>query len=368
MTTEPSELERSKLEPSKSEPSKLARNILSQADSLARVLGHQCGPGQKPLLEAAKRIALARRVLITGMGASQIASLPLEYGLCRQGIDAAIVEAGELLHYRHPAFRDSVFVVVSRSGESIEIVKLLELFKDKRTIVGVTNEPGSTLAKAADCPIIVGSMADEMVAIQTYTGTLLAMHLLGGAIAGRLDVVQSELSGLQSQFAQFVTECMERAAEWDILLDPERPVHLLARGPSCASALEGALLFNEVAKLPAVGSSIASFRHGPAEIVDREFRGILFAAEGPTRELTCALGRDLIRFGGHIAFVGSRPDLAGSRPSWRIPDVSDGLAPLFEVVPIQIAALRMAEVRGIAPGSFRHTPQVSVSEESFDQV
>lgn len=349
------------------EPSKLSGNILSQAESLAAVLDYQCGPGRKVLLKAAGLIASAGRVLITGMGASLNASLPLTYELCRHGIDAVLIEAGELVHYRHPAFRDSALVVVSRSGESVEIVKLLDLFRKKRTIIGITNKPGSTLAKAADYTLVLGSMEDEMVAIQTYTGTLLGMHLLGGAVTDRLEAAQSESRALHAQFARFVTECMDKAADWDDFLDPKQPVHLLARGPSCASAIEGALLFNETAKLPAVGASVASFRHGPVEIVDGNFHGILFAPEGPTRELTCALGRDVIRFGGHIAFVGREPVPSGSRPAWAIPGVPDSLAPLFEVVPIQVAALRMAEMRGIAPGSFRYTPQVAASEESFSK-
>jgi glutamine---fructose-6-phosphate transaminase (isomerizing) len=38
---------------------------------------------------------------------------------------------------------------------------------------------------------------------------------------------------------------------------------------------------------------------------------------------------------------------------------------LVEIIPVQVAALRMAELRNIPPGSFRYTPQVAVDEESF---
>lgn len=346
--------------------SRLSHDILSQADSFTAVLDRQCGPGRESLLEAGALLRSGKRVLITGIGASRNASIPLEYYLCRHGIDATVIEAGELLHYRHPAYRDSVALIVSRSGESVEVARLLELLKGKQTIIGVTNEPDSLLAKTADCSLVIGSLCDEMVAIQTYTGTLLMLYLLGSAATQQFDAAQDTVSALHTEFANIITESMSAIEAWDAFLDPERPIHLLARGPSCASALEGALLFNEIAKVPAVGLPVASFRHGPVEVVDENFHGILFASAGPTQELTYSLGRDLIRFGGRISLIGSGRDLGGSYPAWRIPAVPDSLSPLFEVVPIQAAALRMALLRGIAPGSFRYTPQVAVNEASFN--
>jgi glucosamine--fructose-6-phosphate aminotransferase (isomerizing) len=355
------------VQPMSMKTSKLAHNILSQPESCAAVLNWLSGSGQERLLEAAALLRSSKRVLITGIGASQYASYPLEYSLCSHGIDAVLIEAGELLHYRHPAFRDAVVLIVSRSGESIEIARLLQLLKGQQTIIGVTNEPDSLLAKTADCLLLIGSLCDEMVAIQTYTGTLLALYLLCGAITRQFEVALDAVRSLQPEFAQIIAENMDAIEKWDPFLDPMHPIYLLARGPSCASALEGALLFNEIAKIPAVGLPVASFRHGPVEVVDEAFRGIIFAPQGPTQEMTLSLGRDLIRFGGRISVIGPGPGLAGSHPVLEIPAVQHSLAPLFEIVPIQVAALRMAQLRGIAPGSFRYTAQVAGDEASFGE-
>jgi glutamine---fructose-6-phosphate transaminase (isomerizing) len=356
------------VQPMSTKMSKLAHNILSQPESCAAVLNWLSGSGQEPLLAAAARLRSSKRVLITGIGASQYASYPLEYSLCSHGIDAVLIEAGELLHYQYPGYRDAVVLIVSRSGESIEIARLLQLLKGQQTIIGVTNEPDSLLAKTADCPILIGSLCDEMVAIQTYTGTLLALYLLGGAITRQFEVALDAVRSLQPEFARAIAENMDAIEEWDPFLDPMHPIYLLARGPSCASALEGALLFNEIAKIPAVGLPVASFRHGPVEVVDEAFRGIIFAPQGPTQEMTLSLGRDLIRFGGRISVIGPGPGLAGSHPVLEVPAVQHSLAPLFEIVPIQVAALRMAQLRGIAPGSFRYTAQVAGDEASFGQA
>jgi len=346
--------------------SNLAQNILFQGQSLSGVLQHQCGDGTAALAHAASLLRSGRRVLITGLGASLFASIPLEYSLCSQGIDAVAVEAGELLHYRHPGFRDAVAVVVSRSGESIEVARLLDLLKGRQTIIGVSNEPQSLLARSADVSICIGSLADEMVAIQTYTGTLLTMYLLASVVDDRLEEAKEAVTKWLPAFSQLVEKTISDLHQWDTFLSPNVPVYLLARGPSCASAYEGALLLNEVAKSAAVGMATASFRHGPVEVVDREFRGLVFAPGGNTRELNLALAHDLAQFGGRVRVVGPSLDASASAIQiCEVPDVPNALAPLFEIVSVQAAALRMAELRGIRPGSFRYAPQVAADEATF---
>jgi glutamine---fructose-6-phosphate transaminase (isomerizing) len=348
-----------------SKMSQLAQDIQSQPDSLARVLKHQCGDGLPALLEAARLLGSGRRVIITGIGASLFASISLEYFLCSHQIDANAIEAAEFLHYRHEGYRNAVVIIVSRSGESIEIVRLLKLLKGRQTIIGISNEPGSLLAREAEISLHVGSLADEMVAIQTYTGTLLSAYLLGSAIDRRIDAAREEVETILPSFSNLVSVSLENTQRWDTFLANGYPVHLLARGPSYASALEGALLFNEIAKSPAFGMPTGTFRHGPVELVDREFRGIVFAQKGNTQDLNLAVARDLVRFGGDVRVIGPALLFASGLQWCDIPMVPEMLSPLFEIVPVQVAALRMAELRGIAPGSFRYAPQVTTDEAKF---
>lgn len=337
--------------------SNLAQDILGQGESLGSALRYQFGEGAATLKEAASLLRSRKRVLISGIGASLFASIPLEYSLCSLGIDAVAIEAGELLHYRHDAFADAVAVIVSRSGESIEVARLLAVLKGRQPIIGISNEPQSLLAQSADVSINISSRPDEMVAIQTYTATLLALHLLAGAVVNSMNATREKLEALEPELSCLVQSNMDARFQWDAFFDSDFPVYLLARGPSCASAFEGALLFNEVAKSPAIGMAIASFRHGPVEVVDSRFKGLVFAPQGRTREINLALARDLTAFGGHVRVIGPPPQHLSAGDWCPTPDVPEALAPLFEIVPAQVAALRLAELRGIAPGSFRYTPR-----------
>jgi glutamine---fructose-6-phosphate transaminase (isomerizing) len=343
----------------------LASNIQMQAASLAGTLRHQFGDGSKAMSQAASLLRSGRPVVITGMGASLYASIPLEYFLCSLGINAIAIEAGEFLHYRHEAYRDAVAVVVSRSGESVEIARLLAILKGRQPIIGITNEPQSLLSQSADVSIHISSLRDEMVAIQTYTGTLLTLHLLGSAVADSVAAAKENIEELMPKFAALIEMKMKDIDRWDAFLRLDAPLYLIARGPSCASACEGALLFHEVAKSSAVAMAAASFRHGPVEVVDGNFRGLIFAPQSHTRELNLALARDLTQFGGQVRLIGPPLEETQDMQWCGVPAVPETLAPLFEIVPLQMAALRLAELRGVNPGSFRYAPQVTVDEASF---
>jgi glucosamine--fructose-6-phosphate aminotransferase (isomerizing) len=341
--------------------------IRSQEESLVRVVDHQYGDGSDSLIRAADLLRSGRQIVITGMGASLFAALPLESQLCSLGIRAVAIEAGELLHYRHKAYRDAVVLMVSRSGESVEIARLLALFKGSQPVIGVSNIPESLLGREADIAISIASMNDDVVALQTYTGTLLTLYLLGKAVEEQLSAAQAEVEALLPRFADLIDSSLKDIGQWNDFLRPGTSLYLLGRGYSCASTLEGALLFHEVAKSPAVPMASASFRHGPVEVVDASFRGLVFAPVGAGQKLNLALARDVVRFGSQVRVLGPANVAASEVPHIELPETSEMLAPLCEIIPIQVAALRLAEMRGIVPGSFRFAPAIALDEENFSQ-
>jgi glucosamine--fructose-6-phosphate aminotransferase (isomerizing) len=346
---------------------RLLRDITSQPESLASVLRLHSGEGREILRRAASLVRSARRVVITGMGASLYAATPLYYRLAALGLDAAIVESGELLHFLQDLAKDAVAIAVSRSGESVEVVKLIPALRRLGCLtVGVTNDAASALARGADCALATGSLPDEMVAIQSYTGTLLALHLLAADIGGDFAAARDEAERLIAALPEYIAATVQATAEWDRFFHPTAPVHLLARGPSSASASEGALLFGETAKAAAFSMHAASFRHGHVEMVDSTFRGLIFAPPGRARSLNLALARDVVRFGGQVRVIGAPgQDAAGGLQLVPAPAAGEYLSPLAEIIPVQVAALRLAQLKGLTPGVFRYAPQVTRDEAAF---
>jgi glucosamine--fructose-6-phosphate aminotransferase (isomerizing) len=340
---------------SEMKPSVMLDNIRNQPFSLSCVADHQFGEGADVLQAAADAIRSAGRVVFTGMGSSMSAAIPAVDYLLSRGFSAPVVETSEWLHFGAGWPGPGAAVLVSRSGETIEIVKLLARLKTSGApIVGITNVRESQLEREADQGIFINSEPDRMVAIQTYTGTMATLLLLAAAVLEEPDDQWREaLNVASNRLASAIDQAIAQAEDWNQFLAGAEVVHLLGRGPSLASVREGALLFNEAARTPSAGLSCALFRHGPVEIVDQRFRAVVFASQAATRQIDLTLASDLEAMGGK-----TRIFQAGVPSPWE---------PLIEIVPMQIAACRLAEAKGIDPGDFRYATLVTTAETGFEK-
>ena len=332
--------------------SPLFDNIRAQPGALREVAEYQLGPGRDALLRSAELIRSSKQVVLSGMGASAFASIPLAYA-----IGAEVIDSSELLYFRRGFLEPGATVVlVSRSGESVEVIKLLPLLKQTGCrVIGVTNMPGSTLATQANEAIILNSPADQLVAIQTYTATALALLLLA-------DPNPDGLPAALETFGRQLDIWIQVSETWRDFVKPAGPIYLLGRGPALGAVMEGALLFHEMAKSPAIGMQAAQFRHGPVEVVDAGFRAIIFGTTPATLELDSALAQDLIRMGAKICWIGPAANVSGAI----VCDVApQRFAPLLEIVPCQLLAYRMTEARDVKPGEFRWAPAITRSETGF---
>jgi glutamine---fructose-6-phosphate transaminase (isomerizing) len=347
--------------------SRIWSDILQQPLALREILAHQFGPGKGDLEEAARRIRNASRLLISGMGASLFAALPLSVMLGRQGRWAPIVETSELLHHQRALCKGAVLVLVSRSGETIETTRLLQAGVEPAAVIGVTAVEASTLYRQADIGVRAAARQDGLVAVQTYSGTLLTLLLLGAAVLGELDRGWREDAESAIQAVEtFLQEKDAWGHAWESFLGEAASLYLLGRGAAMATALEGALLFQETAKMSVVGMNAAAFRHGPVEVTGKDFRAVLFASQEPTRRLDESLAEELTGFGAGVCLIGP-----GKRPEssllldLQLPQVPDFLAPLVEIAPMQIAACRTAVRKGQTLDEFRFATPVTRDEARF---
>jgi fructoselysine-6-P-deglycase FrlB-like protein len=130
-------------------------DILRQPSSLLSAIDYLAGAGQAKLESAAAAIRQSPHVYLTGIGSSYHAALGVA-SLFDQGAHPVYVQdAAELLHFA--AFPpDSVMIVISRSGQSAEIVRLLAKARESGTVVvGLTNSEAGALAQEAQIPIVI---------------------------------------------------------------------------------------------------------------------------------------------------------------------------------------------------------------------
>lgn len=333
----------------------MLNDILRQPESLRAAWEHQFGAGLQPLLEAGRLIPASRRVIFTGMGGSLYAAMPAVTYLERNGVAAQHAETAELLHFRHGALDEqTAVVVISRSGESVESVKLLPLLKASgATVVAVTNVEGSTLFREAPLSLLLHCANDRMVAVQSYTSSVAVLLLLAASILDEsLERWSRAIDDVCQRLAVAIEGAVARADEWIEFCSEGRGIYCLGRGPSLGSAHAAALLFHEASRIPAAALSTAQYRHGPVEVTDHDTRVILFPSPGKTRDLDLALGANLERMGAQVRICESE-------------NVIEPFTSVVEIVPVQAGVCALALNKGIDPGDFRYATLVTATETGF---
>lgn len=305
-----------------------------------------------------------RLIVFTGMGASLFAAQAVVPSLDRIGVRAVAADASELLHYGIPSLAGKVAVVIiSQSGESPEVRGLVKALKGRVDILGIVRNQDSFLSSTADLVVPVPAEEDGGVAVRSYTGTVAVLLLLSHVLAG--GVVDQAAAALE-RATEGMVRALDQAGGERIadLIDRHSIVHLVGRGPSLGSALEGALLFKEGAKFQAEGLSSGQLRHGSVEVIEEGHVSLVFAPRGSTFELQQRLVGELASYGSRVAVLtnaraGSFPE-ASAVIHVQAPD--EAYAPLVEIVPIQLAVYTLATRLGRAPGVFRNTSPLITEE------
>ncbi len=343
----------------------LLENILNQAQALRQVAHYHFGEGRPAIEQAAALLRSRKKVVLSGMGASYFACIPLAQKLIESGLQVACIESAELLYFQRSLLdSETVLILVSRSGESIEVTKLLDGINTP--VIGVVNVQESTLQRRASHSIVLNSPADQLVAIQTYSSTLAVFALIHAALKGELEQAKSDLEQTIELLKVNISKWLESRGEWHSFLENSSPVYLLGRGPAMGAVLEGVLLMHETAKSPAVGMSVPQFRHGPVEVVDDAFRGIVLGTQPETVALDSALANDVVGMKGHVRWLGPEVQGLQARPLCSWPEaVPARFVAVVETIPLQILAYTKAEIRGVRPGDFRWAPAVTSTEAGF---
>jgi glutamine---fructose-6-phosphate transaminase (isomerizing) len=176
---------------------------------------------------------------------------------------------------------------------------------------------------------------------------------LGRGLAEALDATAPALPGWR--------ERIERSG-W---FDAGARVYFLGRAGGLASAMNARLLWEEGAKMPATAMTTGSFRHGTQEVVSPGLRVGLWIDPAERRAEDLALAKELRVHGVQVMVVGhALPPDAGDLVL-EVPEIPTGWQFLIDIIPAQLAAERLARLRGVDPDSFRLASYVVESDQGL---
>jgi len=339
----------------------LSSEIHEQPEILLRLLDTQTETAAR--IAAAIRARDVRYAVIAARGTSNNAARYAKYlfgALNRLPVALATPSLFSVYH-TPPQLRDALVLGVSQSGQSPDIVSVIEEGRRQGALtVAVTNAPDSPLARAVDHVLPLGVGEERAVAAtKTYTAQLAALALLAVQLAGdgerlaslrsmpegvKKTLVLEEQISIAAQRYAYATECI-----------------VLGRGYNYATAFEIALKLMELTYVATEPYSSADFRHGPIAIVERGFPAVVVAPQGEVYPDMLALTRELAaREAELIVISGQDEPLQLARTPLRLPVIlPEWLSPFTCVLPGQLLALHITLAKGYDPDHPRGLKKVT---------
>jgi len=276
------------------------------------------------------------------------------------------VDYGSEFRYRDPIVdARSLVVVISQSGETADTLAAQREARQKGAkTLAICNVVGSMITREA-CGTILTHAGPEIGVASTkaFTGQLTALALLalhigelrGGTSAEAGKTLVQEMSRIPHKMEAI----LQRDDEYEALgrqFFRYSDFLYLGRGIHYPIALEGALKLKEISYIHAEGYPAGEMKHGPNALIDENLPVVIIAtrdendAASMTRyEKTVSNIKEVkARDGIVIAIVTEGDHLAREAADHviEIPAAPEILAPILEILPLQLLAYHIAVRRG----------------------
>ncbi|MEW5975576.1 MAG: SIS domain-containing protein [Acidobacteriota bacterium] len=321
------------------QPGALARTLKAESARVLKV-GKFLSERQVPL------------IVLVARGSSDNAALFGRYLLeITCGIPVALAAPSVHTLYRaRLRLKNALVVGVSQSGEGEDINFVLESARKAGAhTLGITNEARSPMTGLVEEVLLIRAGKEKSVAAtKTYTGQLLMFHMLAcGLNGGRgLDRLQRlpELANASLTLAPAIRSMVDRFRFMNHCT-------VVGRGLNYANTYELAIKLMETCYVVCERFSSADFLHGPVAMIEKDFPVILFAPPGKAFRDLVELARRLKELKAETLVISSESSILKSASQViRIPQrVDEFLSPIPYIIPGQLFAAMLAEVKGLSP-------------------
>jgi glucosamine--fructose-6-phosphate aminotransferase (isomerizing) len=327
----------------------LEAELREQPDALARLLERQAAAARAAA--AAFRRPDIRYILIASRGSSSNVARYAQYVLGRaHRVPVMFATPSLYTIYGQPPRLDGALVVgISQSGASPDVVAVLADAREQgRPTLAITNDPGSPLARTADALLPIEAGREQAVAAtKTYLNSLGAVALLFSEI-GDDEAAREELRRMPESLSAQLELSLTDPPPLDEYRDAVGAT-VVARGVNYGTGFEIALKIRELSGLVTEAYSPADLMHGPIAAVRSGWPVVVVAPTGPARPSVEEVVAPLRARGARLIAVSDvRAVLRRAHTRLPlVPRVPEWLSPLTAVVPGQVTALRLAELRGL---------------------
>ena len=303
-----------------------------------------------------------RSIKIAACGTSWHAGIAAKYMLEELARVPVEVDYASEFRYRNPVLDESdLLIVISQSGETADtIAAMREAKKAGCKVMAICNVQGSMITREADGTILTHAGPEISVAsTKAFTSQIIALYIFAlylGELRGKLS--EEQVKKHAQELIELPLKIEEVLSNADTIEEMSKEFFraqdflYLGRGINFPVALEGALKLKEISYIHAEGYPAGEMKHGPNALIDETLPVVIINTREEGNEnselryekthsnIVEVKARDGIIFS--ILSEGDKMSSVVSDHVIEIPKVSDLLAPILSVVPLQLLAYNIA--------------------------
>ncbi len=301
-----------------------------------------------------------RRIYFIACGTAYYAGLVGKYLVEAFAKIPVEVHLASEFRYADPVIdKHTLAIGISQSGETADTLAAMRRAKEEGAhTAAIVNVKGSTLTREVGSTIYmhagpeVGVASTKVYAAMLAALELVALHLgrvRGAQSADQVRAVIKELRHVPQLIQGFLNKAKQIVRPIAKKYQNARDFLFLGRYCNYPTALEGALKLKEISYIHAEGYAAGELKHGPIALVDEKVPIVAIATAGRTYEKIVSNIKEVKARDGAVIALATEGDANISKIVDEViflPSVSELVSPLVNVVPLQLLAYYIADLRG----------------------
>ncbi len=274
------------------------------------------------------------------------------------GLPVQVDYASEFRYRTFHVDERTLVVPVSQSGETADtLAAVKEARRRGAPCVAIVNAVGSSMTREVDGVLYTRAGPEIGVAsTKAFTTQLAGLYLLAHALGTMRGTLGGDAARARLEELAGVHDLVARALEQESAIESlaatvqsREDFLYLGRGLNYPVALEGALKLKEISYIHAEGYPAGEMKHGPIALIDDGFPVVCVATPGAVYDKVFNNLEEVRARKGRVIAVGAEGDdrIAGLADDvmW-VPGAAEAVAPIVNVVPLQLLAYHVALIRG----------------------
>ena len=304
-------------------------------------------------------VARIDKLFIVACGTSYYAGLVGKYlieTLARLPVE--VEYASEFRYYNPIVDEHTAVLTITQSGETADTLAAAEQARSQgATLWSIVNAIGSQSMRLSDGHIAMHAGPEIGVAsTKAFTTSLADLYLLACALGTMRGVISPaqmrQLAADVAHLPALVGRALEHDAEYQALAERfhrARNFLFLGRGINYPIAMEGALKLKEISYIHAEGYPAGEMKHGPIALIDEAMPVLAIVTKDALYDKMISQVQQAKARGGVVIALATEGDeaIAGEADTViYVPEAPPLLAPIVNVVPLQLLSYHIAVRRG----------------------